>query len=404
MSLAVLEEEIRNHIEGNVYDKEHNPEGIIVLSQAVNRILVDDVLERLHRDDCSTLKKKHLLYSPSHGTKEMREACATFLTRQHFPMEAVHPDHLIIMPGVTACMESLARSLCNPGDVVLSPSPIYHRIKTNFEDAGARIVHMVTTQNNNFELTPEQVEGSIVEAQSEGECVRACVLANPQNPLGQVMTPSFLRAILEICARYEVHVVVDEIFAFSVFASDVTFTSLLALEDLPDPHRTHVFWGFSKDFCIAGLRMGLIHTVNPQLLTKLKLRSHYHSTSQQTQHAVATMISDTVWCDNFLDSSRKKLAEAYARACDMMEELQIQVLEAKGAFFLWANFQPFLTEPTVEAEYELCRAFLYAGVSIIPGTKFHCSEPGWFRILFSVPEEELQEGLRRLGAVISNRR
>lgn len=51
------------------------------------------------------------------------------------------------MPGVTACMESLARSLCNPGDVVLSPSPIYHRIKTNFEDAGARIVHMVTTQD-----------------------------------------------------------------------------------------------------------------------------------------------------------------------------------------------------------------------------------------------------------------
>lgn len=58
-----------------------------------------------------------------------------------------------------------------------------------------------------------------------------------------------------------------------------------------------------------------------------------------------------VWCDNFLDSSRKKLAEAYAKACDMMEELQIQVLEAKGAFFLWANLQPFLTEPTVEAEF-----------------------------------------------------
>lgn len=43
---------------------------------------------------------------------------------------------------------------------------------------------------------------------------------------------------------------------------------------------------------------------------------------------------------------------------------------------------------------ELCRALLFAGVSIIPGTKFHCSEPGWFRILFSVPEEELQEGTR----------
>lgn len=62
------------------------------------------------------------------------------------------------------------------------------------------ITDIVVLQNN-FELTPEQVEASIVEVQSEGECVRACVLANPQNPLGQVMTPSFLRAILEICAR-----------------------------------------------------------------------------------------------------------------------------------------------------------------------------------------------------------
>lgn len=87
-----------------------------MLSQAVNRILVDDVLERLHRDDCSALKKKHLLYSPSHGTKEMREACATFLTRQHFPMEAVHPDHVSSLKLCTIWFSDCIKNQVNSFD------------------------------------------------------------------------------------------------------------------------------------------------------------------------------------------------------------------------------------------------------------------------------------------------
>ena len=46
--------------------------------------------------------------------------------------------------------------------------------------------------------------------------------------------------------RHELHVILDEIYALSVFDEATSFHSVLTIADLPDPQRTHFVWGFSK--------------------------------------------------------------------------------------------------------------------------------------------------------------
>ncbi|XP_042866342.1 probable inactive 1-aminocyclopropane-1-carboxylate synthase-like protein 2 [Penaeus japonicus] len=180
-------------------------------------------------------------------------------------------------------LDSLDHALCDPGDVLLTPTPVYGRIFTDFCDRSLVCVEPIdTSQETNgdstttFGLRPEVIEERIVQLTSEGRRVRGLVLIQPHNPLGNSFSPEVLREIFAVCARHQMHVIVDEIYALSVFDSSAPHHSVLSLKDLPDPERTHVLWGLSKDFSLAGFRVGVIHTQSEELLQCLRAASVYH--------------------------------------------------------------------------------------------------------------------------------
>ena len=72
---------------------------------------------------------------------------------------------------------------------------------------------------------------------------------------------------------------------------------------------------------------------------------------------------------------------------------------------IWLDLRAFLTSPTFDAERDLFeRIFERARVSISPGQVFHCTEPGWFRLCFTVPEARRREGLKRLVACLEEQK
>ncbi|KAG7167179.1 inactive 1-aminocyclopropane-1-carboxylate synthase-like protein 2-like [Homarus americanus] len=309
---------------------------------------------------------------------------------------------LIVMNGITACLDALSHTLCDPDDVVITPTPVYGRIYTNFHDrSAATVIPLVCSQEDDFALNVKDLEKLIEKTESEGRCVRACVLLHPHNPLGHIYSTAQLRSIMEICAQHEVHVIIDEIYAFSIYNKEIKFNSVLGFESLPDPQRTHVLWGFSKDFSIPGFRLGVIHSLNPWVLSCVTTLSHYHSCPQVIQHAAATIINDEEWCDGFyLPTNQERLAKAHHKICQRLQEMEIAVCKGQGGLYVWANLQAYLQPCTEEREMALFMALVDGGVCILPGKKLYCVNPGWFRIIFAVPDEELEEGLSRIEVVL----
>ncbi|XP_042225161.1 probable inactive 1-aminocyclopropane-1-carboxylate synthase-like protein 2 [Homarus americanus] len=389
-------------IQANLYDKLTNPKGIINLAQAVNRLMEEEVLARLNMADALTLTAKHQYYSDTNGIPELRTAIAKLLTRHHKPQNSINPDNLIVMNGITACLDALSHTLCDPDDVVITPTPVYGRIYTNFHDrSAATVIPLVCSQEDDFALNVKDLEKLIEKTESEGRCVRACVLLHPHNPLGHIYSTAQLRSIMEICAQHEVHVIIDEIYAFSIYNKEIKFNSVLGFESLPDPQRTHVLWGFSKDFSIPGFRLGVIHSLNPWVLSCVTTLSHYHSCPQVIQHAAATIINDEEWCDGFyLPTNQERLAKAHHKICQRLQEMEIAVCKGQGGLYVWANLQAYLQPCTEEREMALFMALVDGGVCILPGKKLYCVNPGWFRIIFAVPDEELEEGLSRIEVVL----
>ncbi|KAK3083172.1 hypothetical protein FSP39_015704 [Pinctada imbricata] len=92
---------------------------------------------------------------------------------------------------------------------------------------------------------------------SQGKIVRGVVISNPDNPTGRVYTKAEIMDVLEMCAKHQLHVVMDEIYALSVFG-DVVFESVLSFPDIPDPKRTHFLWSVSK----VGFSLVLVDIIN----------------------------------------------------------------------------------------------------------------------------------------------
>ncbi|XP_063861804.1 1-aminocyclopropane-1-carboxylate synthase-like protein 1 isoform X4 [Scylla paramamosain] len=387
---AQLAEEIRN----NQYDKQNNPTGVVNLAISVNQLMEDEVLARLNKENTLTLTSQHQYYNDTSGLPELRKAVANFLTRHHKPSEAISPENLVVMNGLTACLDALSHTLCDPGDVVITPTPVYGRIFTNFYDrAGATVVPLPCQEMENFALKEEDLKSLIKQYLDDGQRVRVFVLLHPHNPLGHVYSTEQLRNIMKICAQYKIHIVIDEIYAFSIHDRSTHFNSVLGMESLPDPQRTHVLWGFSKDFSIPGFRIGVIHSTNPWVLSCLRTLSHYHSSPPLTQHAAASLLSDVEWCDDFyVPTNKNKLAAAYKKACEYLEASGVKVHKTVAGIFLWVNMQAFLDECNEENEMALFMMFLKGGVCLLPGKKLYCAHPGWYRIVFSVKENVLEEG------------
>lgn len=390
------------------YDALQNPHGIINMGTAQSHLMAEELTQQLSKSSAFTFSKKYQQYYDFSGIPELKEAIANFLTRHLNPHKQLLPEYIVVMPGATSCIDALAHALCDRGDVIITPTPSYGCIFRDVNDHAGVIVEPLNLvqdgdSKTSFILEPEALRSHIQSLKASGHRVRAFILLHPNNPLGDVYAPELLHDLMDVCAREKIHFISDEVYALSVFDEGPKFRSVLSLE-APDPERTHVIWSFSKDFNLAGLRVGVIVNVSPLVTSCLRAVAEYKSVPHIIQHAAATLLNDAEWCDKFyLPMNRARLAKAYKETCKRLEIMGAHVRKARAGFFVWFSVQPFMMENTEKEEMALHEEIMDAGLYIAPGTKFYCISPGWMRLVFTVPKQELNEGLRRLEGVLRRR-
>lgn len=256
------------------------------------------------------------------------------------------------------------------------------------------------------------------------------MLCHPHNPLGQCYPRETLIAIMQLCNKYKIHLIADEIYAMSIYnipdANAVQFESILSLDtDRYIDHKyLHHLYGMSKDTAASGLRLGVIHTLNPELLRALAALSAFHWSGSPSERVAILMLEDEKWMTEFLNRSRERLASRNKLVRQILDEEGIQYRKgANAGFFIWVDFRPFLpdlhsigsVEGRMEAkakaqakerdkpvgenkwksEDKLLNRFMANKVYVTNGKEMAAEEPGWFRVIYSQDERVIREGLRR---------
>ncbi|RXM32271.1 1-aminocyclopropane-1-carboxylate synthase-like protein 1, partial [Acipenser ruthenus] len=262
-----------------------------------------------------------------------------------------------------------------------------NNIRSNYRNR-----HMMSDgESHPFMLTVKKLENAMTEATKQGIRVRALILINPHNPLGDIYPAHLLKECLDFAHRYGLHVIIDEIYMLSVY--DGTFTSVHSFDRLPDPERTHIIWGFSKDFAMCGVRVGTVYTQSQEVRKALNRLACFHACAGPVQQVLSHLIWDQEWINNtFLPANRRRLLESQRILVNGLQKLNIPVLKCCAGLFVWADFRKFLQTQTFEAEMDLWWKLIHEKVYIGPGQAFYCSEPGWFRLVFSDSVSKIQLG------------
>ena len=303
-------------------------------------------------------------------------------------------NQIVVSTGAKQSIANVALSLINPGDEVIIPAPYWVSYEEIFKMAGAVIVPIETTIENDFKITAEQLKNAI------NEKTKLMIYSSPCNPSGSVYSKEELRSLADVLVQYSSVVVVsDEIYEHINFTD--SYFSMAAFDDMYQQVVT--VNGVSKSFAMTGWRLGYIGA--PEWIAKActKIQGQFTSgASSISQRAALAAVSSS---PNVILPMKEAFLE---RRNFMLKELRnikgIKINEPKGAFYLFPDvselFGQHFDGKTVNNADDLCLFLLEeAKVALVTGNAF--GSPNCIRISYAASMEQLKEAVYRIKSAIS---
>ncbi|RMZ81566.1 hypothetical protein DV737_g2466, partial [Chaetothyriales sp. CBS 132003] len=396
------------------YHPDTNPTGVVDFTIAENYLIHDDLIEFIH--DKEKFAKECCTYGEGYtGTLRLRRAMATHLNEYFQPVTPLHAEAFTFAAGVTEVNEMVAMLTCDDycADAVLIGRPNYGSFARDMVARGG-IGQVFVDFHDVDQFSPAGVEAyaqAYEKAGNEGHKIRALVICNPNNPLGQCYTRAGLIALMEFCQAKQIHLISDEIYGLSTYARAdrpaEPFVSVYAVDIAAhiDPNLVHVMYGLSKDYGAAGLRLGCLITHNADFASAARgLWSRFSSPSQFSMSLAADLLEDRAFLRPYLAKSLTLLSQARLVAEQALDEAGLNYhRKGNAGLFIWLDLCAYLPRPaagedTWAAEKGLLERMRAHGVALVPGQCYHMHEPGHFRMTFSTDARIVREGVKRIKA------
>ncbi|CAA0154033.1 unnamed protein product [Arabidopsis thaliana] len=404
------------------YDKDpfhlsRNPHGIIQMGLAENQLCLDlikDWVKENPEASICTLEGVHQFsdianFQDYHGLKKFRQAIAHFMGKARGGRVTFDPERVAMSGGATGANETIMFCLADPGDVFLIPSPYYAAFDRDLRwRTGVEIIPVPCSSSSNFKLTVEAVDWAYKKAQESNKKVKGLILTNPSNPLGTMLDKDTLTNLVRFVTRKNIHLVVDEIYAATVFAGGdfVSVAEVVNDVDISEVNvdLIHIVYSLSKDMGLPGFRVGIVYSFNDSVVSCARKMSSFGLVSSQTQLMLASMLSDDQFVDNFLMESSRRLGIRHKVFTTGLKKADIACLTSNAGLFAWMDLRHLLRDRnSFESEIELWHIIIdKVKLNVSPGSSFRCTEPGWFRICFAnMDDDTLHVALGRIQDFVS---
>ncbi len=332
-------------------------------------------------------------YTPAAGLPELREAVAE-KTRRDSGL-VVEPSQVLITNGGKQAVYQAFATLLDPGDEVLLPAPYWTTYPEAIRLAGGVPVDVVTGPEAGYRVTVEQLEAARTPR------TKVLLFCSPSNPTGAVHTPEEVRAIGRWAAEAGIWVLSDEIYEHLVYGGARFASMPVEAPELAD--RWVVVNGVAKTYAMTGWRVGWL--IGPLDVVKAATNLQSHATSNVSNVAQAAALAAVA---GPLDAVHE-MRTAFDRRRKTMHEMLVQIPGVRcplpdGAFYAYPSLEGVLGRTlrgrTPATSAELCQFILEeAGVAIVPGEAF--GTPRFARLSYALGDTDLVEGVRRLGALLS---
>ena len=326
-----------------------------------------------------SLEKGFTKYTPNAGLSDLRGAISRYLKRR-FGLEYAAVGQILVTVGGSEALDLALRVMLEPGDEVIIPTPSFVCYGPLTEMCGGVPVYVELKADNQFRLTPEQLERAITPKS------KVLVLPFPSNPTGGIMGREDLEALAEVLRGTSIMVVSDEIYA------ELTYSRRhVSMANIPDMYEhTVVVNGFSKAYSMTGWRLGYVCGPKPIISAMTKLHQYGIMSAPTTSQYAAIEALDHG--DGDIEAMREEYDGRRRFLVDGFRRLGLSCFEPLGAFYTF----PCIRSTGLSSE-QFCDRFLAAEkVAVIPGSAFGPGGEGFVRACYAASMKDLAEALERL--------
>lgn len=239
---------------------------------------------------------------------------------------------------------------------------------------------LVTSQENNFKLTPEVLKAAITPK------TKLLILPYPNNPTGAVMTREDLEAIADVIRDTNIMVLSDEIYCELSYTKD--HCSIANLPGMKE--RTIIVNGFSKSYAMTGWRLGYA-VGNPTVIGSM-IKIHQFaimSAPTTSQYAAIEALRNG---DREIERMKNEYNYRRRVMVDGFRKMGLECFEPEGAFYVF----PCIKSTGMTSE-EFCENLLKSKkVAVIPGNAFGESGEGFIRASYCYSIKNIEEALSRI--------
>lgn len=299
-------------------------------------------------------------------------------------------NQIVVSTGAKQTLANIVLCSVNKGDEVILPAPYWVSYEGIAIMAGAKVVPVKTSIENDFKISPEELEAKITKKS------RLIIFSSPCNPTGSLYSKEELIALSKVIEKYpRLLVVSDEIYEHINFTGKKHF-SIGSLKNIKEQVVT--VNGMAKGYAMTGWRIGYMGA--PTWLAKAcsKLQGQFTSGA----NAIAQKASEFALRSSNLETlkmrdSFKKRRDMYLKLLGEIDGLKLNIPE--GAFYIFPDVSAYfgksygkfkITCPTDVVEYLLETVY----VATVGGESF--GDDNCLRLSYAASEDELIESAKRI--------
>ncbi len=322
-------------------------------------------------------------YTPNRGLSQLRVEICSYFERRFGVTYNPDTDTLVTVGGSEA-IDGALRCLVEEGDEVLIPQPSFVCYEPLTVMAGAAPVIIETKAENDFRLTPEEIEEKVTDK------TKLLILPYPNNPTGASMSKEDYEAIAPVIEKHNLIVLSDEIYAeLSYGMKPTSFASVKGMKE-----RTVIVSGFSKAYAMTGWRLG--YALGPKQIISQMTKLHQYAIMSAPTTAQYAAIEALQNGDFDIEEMREQYDMRRRLIVDSFNEMGLTCFEPKGAFYVF----PCIKSTGLSSEEFASKLLMSKHVAVVPGSAFGESGEGFVRVSYSYSVQHIKEALDRIRAFL----
>lgn len=335
---------------------------------------------------CRAIQEGRTRYSQNAGLLELREVISQYCKKkEHIDYNPL--DEIIVTVEAMEGLYLSLLSLLNPGDEVIIPAPYYVNYEQMVQMCHAKPIVVDNPDGEKLGFKVEDVEKAITDK------TKVIIINTPSNPSGKIIPAEKIEALATLAKQYDLVIISDEVYKCLIYG-DSKFKSIVNIEGMRE--RTILVNSLSKEFCMTGWRIGYVLAPSEVIAAMTKLQENVAACAPlPSQYAAIEALSGKDDYSANMVNIFTKRRNILVKGINNISKLSCETPEA--TFYLMVD----ISGTGMKSEEFAIALLKTVHVAVVPGITYGRSCDNYVRMAFTLKEDKIQEGMKRIQTFIN---